>query len=498
LLLERDHYIGILGTNVGDVVASVSDGRVSYEKLLAFRSNEDTEVESVSTRSLRASRVGVTRSTQRGRHLEKALSRIGANQLAPFQLALRHSDQSWRVSPGSGRVAVNGARVSIPELCAWFASTCQDIDGATEPNDFIKSFAHAIALDDLPASVQPTALQLDVSVLDEMLDDGATLWKAGIEIGDSERDNLRQLIRALWQVRTPQESADEAAKTWRLTVDDEEVGKLVVRSSKISFSSDKLNEVEIQYQDGTAESLSQAFNARDQPLTLTFTDPTYAYTAGQLFRDHRLLASTGSVLEVLSGDLSQNSQIEKRAISGRFSDDSLFGFVVDQASTDDDFLMCDDMGTEWADFIGVSTGAHRITFYHCKGGNVDVGASGLHEIISQATKNLGFLTASQAELDGRKLRWSGQWNQQGIPRLQRGPRVSDFVAAFTRAAAAPQATRRVAIVTSSLSLTAVRRAFDDLNKGRQKAEVVHVLWLLSGFIDQCRNVGAVPKIVCRP
>src|SRR6185437_7656735 len=131
------------------------------------------------------------------------------------------------------RVAMNGARVGIPELCAWFASTCRDIDGATQPNDFIKSFAHAIALDDLPPNVQPAALQLDVSVLGEMLDGGATLRKGAIDIGDSERDALRQLIRDLWQVRTPQESADEAAKTWRLTVGDEEVGKLVIRSTKI-------------------------------------------------------------------------------------------------------------------------------------------------------------------------------------------------------------------------------------------------------------------------
>ena len=91
--LERDNYVGILGANVGDVVPSVSDGRVSYEKLLALRSDEDTEVESVSTRSLRAARVGVSRSTQRGRHLERALPRIGANQLAPFRNAREHSDK---------------------------------------------------------------------------------------------------------------------------------------------------------------------------------------------------------------------------------------------------------------------------------------------------------------------------------------------------------------------------------------------------------------------
>lgn len=156
------------------------------------------------------------------------------------------------------------------------------------------------------------------------------------------------------------------------------------------------------------------------------------------------------------------------------------------------------MGAEWADFIGVSTAQHQITFYHCKGGHVEVGASGLHEVVSQAAKTLGYLTASAAELNTRRAKWEGDWRGTPIPRLQRGAAVVDFAAAFVRAVAAPQATRRVTLVTSSLSKAAVARAFDDIDINAPRAEVVHVLWLLSVFVDQCRSMGAVPEIVCRP
>jgi hypothetical protein len=498
LLLEVDGYVAVLGSNIGDVAESLSEERVSYQKLLALHSDADTEIESLSTRSLRAARIGVMRSTQSGRHLEKTLSRVGANQAAPFQLSLRQADQAWRISPGAGRVTVSGGRATIPELCAWFAATCQDIEQATEPSDFIKAFAHPIALSDLPAGVVPTALQLDSSVVDDLIALGATMRRNETALTDAEIEALRQLIRNLWLVETGRTVADEEAMTWRLKVDPAEVGRLVVRATKISLVSDHLSQVDVVHQDGTVETLNHVFNSGGQPLRLTFSDVSYAYAAGQLFRDHRLLASRSALLEVLSGNLPIDASIEKGEASDQFSADSLFGFVVDHASADDRYLVCDDVGTEWADFIGVCPDRHQVTFYHCKGGDVDVGASGLHEVISQAAKNLGYLTASAAELGFRSAKWEGNWKTTPIPRLQRGAAVADFVEAFVKAVAAPQATRRVTLVTSSLSKAAVTDAFNNIDTDLPKPEVFHVLWLLSVFVDQCRSIGAVPEIVCRP
>ena len=499
LVLEHKGYIGVLSSNAGQVAHLVADGRVSYHKLLALQSANGAEVESLSTRSLRAARVGVARSTLSGRHLEQVVSRVGANQAAPSQVAVRQADQAWRISPGTGRVALSGGRASIPELCDWFAQTCHDIEEATEPSDFLKAFAHPISLDDLPEEIEPIALQFDPTVLDDMLDAGATLQRDGNDLDDQDIEALRQLVRDLWLVTRPRSDEDEKAKRWRMTLVDAEVAHLVVRSTKISLVSDRLSEVEVAYPDGTIETLLQVFNGSEQPFRLSFSEPTYSYALGQLFRDHRLLGSRQSLLDVLDGALPADVTVEKAEENQRFAAASLFGFVVDTASERDDLLVCDDMGNEWADFLGVSTADHRVSFYHCKGGHVDVGASGLHEVVAQATKNLGYLTASLAELDARKARWSGNWKQRPIARLQHGASVDDFISAFAKAVVAPQATRRIVIVTSSLSKGAVAQAFHDLDHATSSPPtIVHVLWLLSSFVDQCRTVGAVPHIVCRP
>ena len=36
-----------------------------------------------------------------------------------------------------------------------------------------------------------------------------------------------------------------------------------------------------------------------------------------------------------------------------FDSDSVFGLLVDGITCDDDVLVCDDLGDEWADFIGL-------------------------------------------------------------------------------------------------------------------------------------------------
>jgi hypothetical protein len=498
LVLEFGGYIGVLSNNAGDVAHLVADGRVSYQKLIALRSGDGAEIESLSTRSLRAARVGVAKSMLSGRHLERVVSRVGANQAAPSQVTVRHADQALRISPGTGRVALAGGRASIPDLCAWFAATCQEIDGATEPSDFLKAFAHPISLVELPQNVEPMSLQLDPTVLDELLEVGATLRTDNRDLDDPEIEALRQFTRELWLVTRPRSTGDQQANTWRMTLNASEVGHLVMRSTKISLVCNRLRDVEVAYEDGTSESLLQVFNGSEQPFRLSFSEPTYSYALGQLFRDHRLLGSRQSLLHALDASLPLDAAVEKADDGQHFTATSLFGFVVGVASERDDLLVCEDMGAEWADFVGVSTTDHRVTFYHCKGGHVDVGASGLHEVVSQATKNLGYLTASSAELRARATRWRGNWNQRPIARLQRGASVDTFIDGFGMAVVAPQATRRVMIVTSSLSKAALSQAFDDLDHSAPSASVVHVLLLLSAFVDQCRAAGAIPHVICRP
>jgi hypothetical protein len=104
------------------------------------------------------------------------------------------------------------------------------------------------------------------------------------------------------------------------------------------------------------------------------------------------------------------------------------------------FLVCDDMGTELADFVlgqRDPAGRQRIAFIHCKvksGSPSHVSAKHLQEVCSQAVKNLRELTSFSGSATERSRKWGGPWRgrfpgetrTEGImvrSRLRRGVRT---------------------------------------------------------------------------
>lgn len=61
------------------------------------------------------------------------------------------------------------------------------------------------------------------------------------------------------------------------------------------------------------------------------------------------------------------SSIKSFSESATWPIDSIFGVLVDMLKKDDkiDYLICDDMGCEIADFIALSSEENRVIFIHC-------------------------------------------------------------------------------------------------------------------------------------
>lgn len=98
-----------------------------------------------------------------------------------------------------------------------------------------------------------------------------------------------------------------------------------------------------------------------------------------------------------------NVNDEKGAFAARqaaLDDESIFGVIVSHVADSRELLVCDDLGDEWADFIGVNDESQpkTLSFYHAKHGDLTLGASGLHVVVSQAIKNLGRMNASDEEI----------------------------------------------------------------------------------------------------
>jgi hypothetical protein len=180
----------------------------------------------------------------------------------------------------------------------------------------------------------------------------------------------------------------------------------------------------------------------------------------------------------------------------QFPLNSIFRITEDSLLNNSDFLWCSDLGDEWADYIGLKDTA--IIFAHCKHGKkTTLGATGYQEVIGQAIKNLGNVKSTPAEFC-KKIKAAentGAWAGTGIDRL-RTPRKTwaDFQNEAIARIENSNFSREVHLVITMLS----EKEFDaEAKRAKRKASFNQLVWLLAAFINSCRELGAIPKIICR-
>ncbi|HBM08126.1 hypothetical protein GFK99_20860 [Pseudomonas stutzeri] len=252
--------------------------------------------------------------------------------------------------------------------------------------------------------------------------------------------------------------------------------------------------------------LKQFIDKQDTFIVL-FDQPRFAYLDGDLYQDDSLVNGGTQFLGYLFGNAELATVTDEKgaftAVHRTFDPNSTFGAVLSTVAPEDDVIVCDDLGDEWADFIGFRTdpASPRLTFYHAKHGELTLGASAFHVSVSQAIKNLGNLTLPAPAMTKKFARWGRLYTNNrvrtGIHRTCRGtPTDSRTAVEFCRNA--PHTFKRVAIVTSSLSKAAVEQAFQDIEAGHTASPYfVQLYWLLSSFFAACTEVGAFGCVICQ-
>jgi superfamily II DNA or RNA helicase len=107
-----------------------------------------------------------------------------------------------------------------------------------------------------------------------------------------------------------------------------------------------------------------------------------------------------------------------------------------------DLLICEDLGTEIADFVALDFKQKRMCVIHAKAyGSKDhfsPGASPFHDVYAQVVKNLEYLSPFGTVAADRKEKWTRLWNpwgnkpRIGIPRIRRKPEGLKDIAAITQ------------------------------------------------------------------
>jgi hypothetical protein len=172
-----------------------------------------------------------------------------------------------------------------------------------------------------------------------------------------------------------------------------------------------------------------------------------------------------------------------------------------------DLLICDDLGSEAADFIALDTIHSRVILIHAKArtsrgkssqhaGARRLSAASLDVVCSQADRNLWHLVSAGEELVGRASGWDTPWEGR-VKRIRFGAKNSAAaLAKIQRVLAKPNVRREVWVVTS-YAFSKTHFVAERL-RPRAPAWVASLESLLQSTATSVRAAGGNFRLFCAP
>jgi hypothetical protein len=521
LLIEYQGYAAVLSSRL----SLPSSFKTAYLSAVATARVEgaiaraDAIFQRMTMRNMSISPYAMRSKTLEASDLANVVGPAGSRRYAPRTYSVVANGTHSTATPSTGRIAIRSARTDLSGIIT-FAKGVIDalrVDNV-DVSPFIRSFARPMSLAEALTASAPLAMAIDTNKLsdavgvDEM---GARLVRmygnTAVELTAGE---LMALMDQLDRPLTIE--GNEPIRLARDPVTGDQAASIRLNKTRIALRSLTLPPASDVYveraseqpsDNGDRQTLREYLDEIDALIVL-FDDVRLAYIDGEVFRDETLLDGGEAFLRYFTANTALAAVTSEKgaftAAQTAFDATSSFGAIVDNIAAGDYILLCDDLGDEWADFIGVTdeAGLTQISFYHAKHGALSLGASPFHVSVSQAIKNLGNMTFPEERLAAKLELWGSVYNAPGqATQIQRTIRTNaaDLGIAMRRARMAPDARRRAVIVTSSLSKQAIADAFIAIQNGQRPApSFVQLYWLLQSFFSACTEVGASGAIVCQP
>lgn len=521
ILVERGEYVAIFKTALELPTGFKSRylKRVDRSQVEAATATANAVFERVRVKSTSPSKQILRTKTLEAADLAVSMPMGSASRYFPQGYSVARDDGHFSATPSTGRISQRGDRSDRDALVAWASAVIGQLSGeGAEISPFIRHFARHLDLENLPAGVEPIVLAVDVPQLTELLladHPQLRLVRVG-EADDAMVELANDVVAPILAALDESFSVRRGRPDFRIWRGRRAIGRLKQNKGRFAIRALDLPELRgvfverrgVAVGDDAERQLLARYIDREDLFTILFSEPALAYVEGELFRDEAMFDGGANFLKHLRPAATlANATSEKgdpAATDTQFAPQSVFGIIINSIAPDD-ILLCDDLGNEWADFVGIHSASTppTINFYHGKHGALTLGASSFHISVSQAEKNLGNLALPADAMELKYAGWaghytSGQGTQTQIPKLVRGGTIDTVRQRIDEIREAPDVVQHVHIVTSSLSKAAVAAAFADIaGGGRPSAHFVQLYWLLTSYFSACKEMGAVGFVICQ-
>lgn len=367
------------GAPFDDAAFGDSIAAVDHDTLRRLFRSGNTAYLKLRLRMMGIARAGIRARSAEADDLQVSMSTVGANRSIPTGFQVRDGEGIYTVTPSTGRIGERDVRVAHADLLAWSAKVEDAINNPAADGGFMEYFAKPCDLAVLPAAVVPTGILFHLDRLEEAIADGTVLRLLQKRAAGQKTTvmNAAAVQKLFDEGRREYDVREVSREIVTTGLNNRKRGSLKINKNAITVASSSTDRVVLEYSDGREKTLTRFLND-GQDFIVCFSDPCYAYTSRQLFRDHNLLTALDGLLSIfvpipgLANVVSEKGQVT--AASTRFGSTSIFGVIQDAIAVADDVLVCDDLGDEWADFLGVQSDVANpaLSFYVAKDGEVAV------------------------------------------------------------------------------------------------------------------------------
>jgi hypothetical protein len=499
IAVEIESFIALFRKSCADISDALDDyfDPVQSDLLTGTFADSEVDFQKISIRNMTISDRALRARSYEAADLKGLLSSHAAGRSIPYFLKIRQGSRIRTISANNARIVESADRARIDDLAIWVQQQISLLTHPSADKDFLQSFARQVALRDVLSTTRPSAILIESgAIFDAIANDGIAIHRKTKSTGrlapvtNKGRDQLFQLLEKVYEI-------DENSKV----VGHEDTTKIRVNEKSITFSSKPLKRIWLD--DGEKQMSLQKYIIKHGLYSICFADPQFMYFMGRCFKDAAGTAEVGTLLNILEPIATLGTALSEKGTrtttTTNFQPTSVFG-VIEAAHAGDDFIFCDDLGTEWADHITLKKNDPCICFIHSKHGNdVTTSASKLHDVVGQGIKNLGNMYFT---VDGFEKKYTDKFttNYVGtqIARIRKSP--ADNISLYTKELLADyRLLRKCILACSFMSKQQVAQQFQSIAAGQPvSGHVVQLFWILSSFAHAAKEYNVVPVIYCRP
>ncbi|MCZ4696496.1 hypothetical protein DWB61_17720 [Ancylomarina euxinus] len=508
VIVDFENYIAVSKRNIsGTKELSKKIFPLDYNTISSLFIDEDTAFEKISMNNMNISDNAVRSKSVEAVDLKESISSLGLQTYIPSNLRVSNDDDKVSLSLGSSRINKFGKKSNIVFFISWSDNIIDKIENFKASENFLTSFATPLDFEKENSSLKPIAILLLLTKLyDEYEANRIESTKLIFEEYEKEIDVISILNNFSRLMEVKELVSDEGNSYFKILNPFVNDLSLSINPKSITLRSSKLKKLMIKLTDGTELSIIDFFN-RTSSYIINFDRVELVYSHRKLFKDSRLLANTDAFLSVFKPSTDLNSvSSEKGSVlptSTEFNAGSIFGFVEDKYLSSFKFFICDDLGKEWADHIGLDE--NNISFFHSKYKESKFSASAFQDIVGQAQKNLGNLSPADNQWEMKQKFWDRDYvldkTTTQIHRIRKGSNSDDAIDYFKNLKAQPNLTKKVYLVInfiSKLELTDGLQKLKNNETFKERNEVIQILWFISSLISSCNEVSAETYIICKP